>query len=303
MSAGPATLKLRTSLNLTYEGAEVQDTYEVFTTDPADGPDVVMGASGLPTFGAASTYDPLSRVSAVRPQRQEDSTVHWLVEVSYSREKGNQEDQQQPPTQRRVMRDADTRMVERALQKDRHGDPILTTAKSPFSPPIVISVPHPIVRFQRWEESFSTALIKAYAGRVNSASFGDYEAGWVMCTRIAGVEQWEQNADGEPTLYWLVTYEFEACYDENDTFDPMKLLNSDFWFIDADGKRKLIYALENGNYTGDAAAAGASLIPSPVPIDEDGAVLQASELPADVHYLNLEVFQQADFNDLNLPVE
>jgi hypothetical protein len=348
MSAGPATLKLRTSLNLTYEGAEVQDTYEVFTTDPDDGPDVVMAASGLPTFGAASTYDPLSRVSAVRPQRQEDATVHWLVEVSYSREKGNQQDRQQPPTLRPVRRSASIRWVQKALQQGRtlyttdtppvpYRQSILTSAKTPFNPPIEIQLPHPVARFVRWEESFSTQTMKDYVGKVNSTPFGAYDVGWVMCTNIEASEEWEQDADGNPQKYWMVTYEFEACYNESDTFDPIKVLDADFWFLDpseADEskKRKSIYIKANGTYTGDSSEAGATPVPSPVPIsgglvgdgpiwrlptDSDdpgdiervGDILRPDEIddsgsqPSLIHYLEFNIYETADFNALGLPVD
>lgn len=310
MSAGAATLLMRTSFNLTVREAEVQETYQVFTTDASDGADIVLGASGLPQLNAASPYDSLSRVVAVRPMRQEDSTVHWQVEVSYARGTGdNQQDHQQPPTLRPVQRSAAVRWVQRALMQDEDGNPIVTSAKTPFNPPIEVSLPHPVVRFVKWEESFSTSIIKAYVGKVNASAFGAYDAGCVMCTNIEATEQWEQDADGNPQKFWQVTYEFEACYDAQDTFRPLKVLDADYWFIDPDDdKRKPIFVDADGTYHGNPDDAnGATPAPSPVPLDgpsgDLGDVLQASEIPADIHYLEFNIYGEADFNALGLPVD
>lgn len=307
MSAGPATLKLRTTLNLTVREAEVQDTYEVFTTDSSDGADVVLTAAGLPTLNSASPYDVLSRVTAVRPMRQEDSTVHWLVEVSYSRGTGdNEQDHQQPPTLRPVRRYASVRWTQRALMQDEEGDPIVTTAKTPFNPPIEVAIPHPVVRFTRWESSFSTSIIKAYVGKVNSAAFGAYDAGWVMCTNIEASEEWEQDANGNPQKFWMVTYEFEACYDEQDTFRPLKILDADFWFLDTadSNKRKALYIDNTGTLGAeDDLAAGAIPVPTPIPLGSTGAPIAAAALPAQAHYLEFNIYGEADFNVLGLPVD
>lgn len=308
MSAGAATLTNIQRGELTYSGWSQVHTYQVFTTDGTDGPDVVLEASGLPSFSSGLTYDPLSRVSRITPIKQEDATTHWHVDVEYSRETGNQQDTQQPPTLRPVKRAAATKMVARSLMKDRHGEPILTGAKTPFNPAIEIQVPHPVVTFTRWEETFTTATIRAYAGRVNLSDFGDYPAGWVMCVDINASEEWEQDENGDPKKYWMVTYVFEACYDEQDTFDPVNILDCDYWFLDPtdSGKRKPIFVDKDGAYHGNPQDTnGATPAPTPVCLAETpaGDVLQASELPDAAHFLNLEIFQQAEFNDLELPVE
>ena len=305
MSAGPANLMNVQRGELTANGWTQVHTYQVFTTDGTDGPDVVLSASGLPAFGASLAYDALSRVSRITPIKQSDATIHWEVEVEYSRETANSQDTQQPPTLRPVKRSASVRWTQRALQQDEDGEPIVTSAKTPFNPPIEIAIPHPVVRFTRWESSFTTSTIKAYVGKVNSSTFGAYDAGWVMCTNIEASEEWEQDADGNPQKYWMVTYEFEACYDDKDTFRPLQVLDADFWFLDPgdSNKRKPIFVLENGNYTGDAEAAGATPVPSPIPISSSGIVLQASEIPASIHYLEFNIYGQADFNALGLPVD
>lgn len=321
MSAGPATLKNIQRGELTHAGWSQVHTYQVFTTDGTDGPDVVLGASGLPSFGSGLAYDPLARVSRISPIKQEDATNHWQVEVEYSRETGNQQDFQQPPTLRPVKRSASIRWVEMALMKDIHGNPILTAAKSPFNPPITISMPHPVVRFQRWEEEFTTATIRNYAGKVNSEFFGVYVPGEVLCTNIEASEEWEQDADGEPRRYWLVTYEFEACVGITDMWRPMKILDADYWFIDPDPAaigylRKPIFVDANGIYHGDPKNPdGATPVPSPVPLlghapglpdiepEGFGRVLQASELPDAACYIELDVYEEVDFNELELPVD
>jgi hypothetical protein len=307
MSAGVATLKLRTTYNLTIREAEVQDTYEVFTTDASDGPDVVLSASGLPALSSASPYDILSRVTAVRPMRQEDSTTHWLVEVSYARGTGdNEQDHQQPPTLRPVKRSASVKWTQRALMQDEDGDPIITTAKTPFDPPLEVALPHPVVRFTRWESSFSSSIIKAYVGKVNSSTFGAYGAGWVMCTNIEATEEWEQDANGNPTKFWMVTYEFEACYDEQDTFRPYKILNADVFFLDTadSNKRKLLY-IDNAGTLGaeDDLANGAVPVPKAIPLTSTGAPIAAAGLPASAHYLEFNIYAEADFGALGLPVD
>lgn len=309
MSAGPASLMNVQRGELTAQGWTQVHTYQVFMTDGTDGPDVVLGASGLPAFGESLAYDPLSRVSRITPIKQEDATNHWHVDVEYSRETANQQDNQQPPTLRPVKRSASVRWVQRALMQDEEGDPILTSAKTPFNPPIEIQVPHPVARFTRWEESFSTSIIKQYVGKVNSTAFGAYDAGWVMCTNIEASEEWEQDEDGNPQKFCLVTYEFEACYDEQDTFRPLKVLDADFWFIDpADDKRKPIFVDADGTYHGDPNDAnGATPVPSPIPLDgpagDEGDVLQVSEIPADIHYLEFNIYGETDFGALGLPVD
>lgn len=305
MSAGPAYLLLQDSGDETYEGFSYEETYQVFTTDGSDNGQVVLTASGLPAFGASFSGDPLSRVSSRQPIRQSDATTHWQVRIRYSRETGNQQDRQQPPTLRPVKRSASVRWTQRALMQDEDDNPIITAAKTPFNPTIEVAIPHPLVRFTRWESSFSTSIIKAYVGKVNSSTFGAYDAGWVMCTNIEASEEWEQDANGNPTKFWMVTYEFEACYDEQDKFRPLKALNADFWFLDPgdSNKRKPIFVLENGSYTGDAEAAGATPVPSPVPLSAAGIVLQASELPDDANYLEFNIYGEADFNALGLPVD
>lgn len=352
MSAGPASLLNIQRGELTAQGWTQVHTYQVITTDGTDGPDVVLNASGLPAFGASLAYDPLSKVSRITPIKQDGATIHWEVEVEYSRETANQQDNQQPPTLRPVKRSASVRWVEKALQRSRtlytddtppvpYHQSIVTSAKTPFNPPITISVAHSVVRFQRWENSFSTATQRAYLGRVNSTQFGVFPPGWVMCTNIEASEEWEQDAEGNPQKFWTVTYEFESCAGESDTFDPIRVLDADFWFLDPDEddeskKRKKIYIKDDGTYTGDPTANGVAEIPSPIPIsgglipngsgwrlptDADpvssyqriGDVLTPDEIsgidgvlfsqPSLVNYLKFYVYELADFNELGLPVD
>lgn len=339
MSALPATLLNIQRGERTAAGWNQVHTYQVFTTDGTDGPDVVVGAPGLPAFGAALTYDPTARVSRITPDKQGDATNHWHVDVEYSQETANSQDHQKPPTLRPTKRTAKVRWVERALQEDRpyeredgsfRGDPILTSAKTPFNPPITTSVPHPVVTFQRWEEEFTTQTLINYVGHVNSTPFGVYAPGWVLCTNIEASEEWEQDAEGEFRRYWLVTYEFEAACDHSDKFDPIRVLDADVWFIDmTDDERKALYVLPSGSYTGDATEAGAILVPTPVPIS--GGLVQDSgtgqfRLPTDsddpsdivrvgdwltvqeierglTHHLEFSIYPEADFNELGLPVD
>lgn len=305
MSAGAATLLNVQRGELTVSGWTQVYTYQVFTTVGTDGPDVAITASGLPSFYSALAYDPLARVSRITPIKQEDATTHWHIEVEYTRETGNQLDQQKPPTQRPVKRSASIRWVEKALDKDKDGNPILTSAKTPFNPPIVVQVPHIVARFTRWEKNFSYQTIKTYAGKVNSTTFGAFAAGQVLCTNIEASEEWEQDATGDLQRYWLVTYEFEASEDW-DKWKPFKILDADFWFLDPsdDDKRKPILYTSTGEVTNNPNDPdGATPPPSPVPIDEDGVVLLASELPASVHYLEFDIYDEADFNALGLNVD
>jgi len=299
----------------TVEGFTYRETWQVRTTNGDDTSDVVLSAVGLPTLGQQFGGDPLSIVSSRRPVRDSDSRVVWNVEIGYSREKASQEDKQQPPTLRPVKRSTGTKWVEKALMRDNtrsaafpDGKPILTSAKTPFNPPITITVPHPTASFMRWENatgpnSFSTQTKINYEGKVNSAQFGVFTAGYVLCTGINGSEEWEQDANGTLKRYWMVTYEFEY---NPDGWNPTLLLDEDYWFIDpADSKRKPIYVDPDGAYGGPDLANGVP-IPSPIPLSgvagSVGDVLQASELPESVHYLEFNIYLEADFNALGLPV-
>lgn len=310
MSAGPATLLNIQRGELTVEGWTQVHTYQVFTTDGTDGPDVVLEASGLPSFNSALTYDPLSRVMRITPIKQRDATIHWEVEVEYGKERGSQEDTQHPPTNRRTVRSFSIRWVEKALMEDEEGNPILTSAKTPFNPPITISIPHPVIRFQRWEDpgSLTTALVRQYAGKVNSTDVGAYVAGEVLCSNIEGTEQWEQDENGDLLLYCLITYEFEACVGVFDMFRPQRVLDCDYWFLDPtqDGKRVPIFVDKNGNYHGNPDdPLGATPAPTPVPLAASpaGDVLQPAELPDAAHYLEWNVLGEVDFGPLNLPFD
>jgi hypothetical protein len=309
MSAGPATLKLQTSGDETIEGFALTETYEVFTTDSSDGPLEVLNAPGLPVFGAGSSFDALSRALSRRPIRQNDSTNHWLVEVTYSRETGtSQQDKQNPPTLRPVKRSAKVRWVEEAVMEDLDGNPILTSAKTPFNPPMTMAVPHLVLSFQRWESSFNSSTITQYVGAVNSTTFGGRAPSRVLCTNIEASEEWEQDGDGNLQRYWLATYEFEVKDGFFSGWNPVRVLDADFWFIDpGDNKRKPIFVDVNGNYHGDPADAnGATPVPSPVPLSgvpgSVGDVLQPAELPGSAHYLEFDMYYEADFNALGLPL-
>ncbi len=306
MSAGPATLKLQTTADQTIEGTTLTETYEVFTTSNTDGPLEVLAASGLPFLGQSSSIDGLSLVTSRRPVRQSDSTTHWLVEITYSRQKASDQDTQNPPTLRPVKRWTGTRWVERALMKDEDGNPILTSAKSPFNPPITVQVPHSLIFFQRWVDAgdFTIAKKRMYEGKTNSSSFGGEAAGRVMCTAYNGTEEWEQDGDGNVGRYWIENFEFEICFDEADTFRPIKVLDCDYFGLNPSKsfKRMAIFIDANGDYTFDSTAAGAVPVPQPVCIDSSGAYIPASGLPTGAHYLEWNTVPQVDFNGLMLPL-
>ncbi len=301
MAAEPATLLLDQSGDETTDGFSFRETYRVITTSASDGPGVVLNAPGLPLFFQAHSGDPFARVNSRRPIRQTDARTHWHVEIGYAYGKSNDQDQQNPPTLRPVKRAAKIRWVEKALMKDRDGKPIITGAKTPFNPPLTVSIPHSVASFQRWENSFSTATQRQYAGAVNSSSFGAFDAGEVLCTDLSASEEWEQNEDGDLQRYWLVNYEFEAALDP-DKWEPRSILDADFWFIDsADSKRKPIYVDSDGTYGGPDLENGVP-VPTPIPLDSGGEVLQASELPESANYLEFSIAREADFNALGLPV-
>lgn len=307
MSAEAATL-IEESGDQTVDGLEYEQTWQVFTTSGTDAGAEVLLAANLPVMGAAYYADTQMRVSSRRPTKQRDANNHWHVAVRFTRQKQNDQDRQQPPTLRPTKRSAKVRWIEQALMVDRDGDPILTSAKTPFNPPITISVPHSVVTFQRWESTFSTATQRDYVGKVNSGDFGVFAAGEVLCTNIEATEEWEQNADGALQRYWLVTYEFEASPSPF-PWNPFKILDADYWFIDpADDMRKPIFVDKNGTYHGDPDdAQGATPVPSPIPLDgpagDLGDVLQVNEIPDDIHYLEFNIYEEADFGELNLPVD
>lgn len=305
MSAGPARLLRRTRATNSVEGWEVTDEYQVFTTDSSDTALDVLGASGLPSLYSSSPFDPLSVVTSQTPIRQEDATNHWHVEVTYSRQKASDQDQQNPPTLRPCKRSFSVRWVEFALMKDKDDDPILTSAKTPFNPPLTTQEPHIVLTFQRWETEFNP-LVTAALGAVNSTTWSGFLPGKVLCTNIQGSEEWEQDADGNLQRYWTITYEFEVAA-PGKFWNPTKILDCDYWFIDPnDSLRKPIFVDKNGVYHGDPDDAnGATPVPSPVPLKgsgDVGDVLQASELPDDAHYLEFNLYDEVDFNELALPV-
>jgi len=305
MAAGIARLKLDERADETAEDFEYSQTWEVFTSDPADDANTVLAAPGLPLYGDAFPSDNGSRVSSRQPRRMDD-LYHWQIDVQYKRQKQSDEEKQNPPTLRPVRRSASTRWVERALFKDRAGKIIATDGtNTPFNPPITVAVPHPVVTFTRWESSFSTSIQKAYCGKVNSTAFGAYDTGTVMCTDISASEEWEQNAFGQLQRYWQVTYEFEAApHGDWDKYEPTYILNQDVFHMNPSGTKRLATYIDSAGSLGasDDLLADAIPVPYPVPIYENGLIIDIADLPDAAHFIEFHIYEPADFNALNLPV-
>ena len=307
MPALAAELLNQTRTDESVEGYEIQELYQVRTTDASVDAFDVLAAPGLPALNSPFGSSFLTRVSNRRPFRPDHrAPTYWHVEVAYRKDRSSQEDRQNPPTLRPVVRSAGIRWVERALMMDKDDNAIITSAKTPFNPPLTASFPHPVVTFVRWEETFSTATQLQYGGKVNSETFGVYEPGYVLCSNIGASEQWELDASGVLKRYWQVTYEFEASPELK--WRPAQILDADYWFIDPDdSKRKPIYVLPDGTYTGDPTEEGAAPAPTPIPLKGEapnlGNVLVPADIPEFLHFLEFNLHDQVDFNALNLPVD
>lgn len=303
MPALAAELLNQTRTDESVEGYEIQELYQVRTTDASVDAFDVLAAPNLPAMNTPFGSSFLTRVANRRPFRPDHrAPTYWHVEVAYRKDRSSQEDRQNPPTLRPVVRSAGIRWVRRAVMKDKDGNAFLTSAKTPFNPPYEMDFPHPTATFVRWQDTFTTATQLQYAGKANSVAFGAYEAGYVLCSDISASEQWELDAEGVLKRYWQVTYVFEASPELK--WHPHQILDADYWFIDPDDdKRKPIYVMPDGTYTGDATEEGAAPIPTPIPIGADGDIIDADDLPDDANFLEFNVTDEVDFNALNLPVD
>lgn len=212
--------------------------------DATDDESVVLAASGIPALSSPHPLDPTSIVIRREAVRRSDEWSEWRVNVHYSRQSGSTDDRTAPPTLRPVARSAGFRAVQKAVIKTLNGDPIVVPGtETPYDPPVQVLKYNPVVRFQRWEASFSTGTQKTYLGKVNSGQFGAYGPGEVMCTALDADEEWENDGNGTIRRYWRVLYEFEA---DEDGWQP-RLQTADYFHIDpADSKRVPIFIGDDG---------------------------------------------------------
>lgn len=302
-------------------GVTARRDWKVIVDDPNDDDSIVLAASGIPGLLLPHPNDGTSLVVRREATRRSVEWSEWFVSVYYSRQPGSTEDRQSPPTLRPVIRSASVRSVQMAVTSMKVADensangfkivPItIKGTGTPLDPPLMITRYLPVVRFRRWESSFSTQTQRDYCGRVNKTPFGAYGPGEVMCTNIEGEEEYENDGNGTIIKYWHVTYEFAA---DTNGWQP-RVVNADYFCINSDGNRVALHLDTDGAQINPpdgtpvstpqilwAVADGQTAVGTMATSAEVTDAV-ADETFNDKFTFVPEIIPTADFNQLQLPV-
>ena len=204
--------------------------YTVITDSVDDNPYTIQNSNLTPKLGQTYESDSLATVVEMRLSPQDDNFV-WELEVMYD-------------TNRIVNLIVDNPLnvpaeikfshkgFDFALTKDFRGVPLVTSSGNPFSEPAVTQITGDVLSITRNEAFYSTSLMRAYNGRINSVAFGEYPPFTVLSEISA-----ERKIDNG-VLYYQVNYVF--------TYNPFTyhcfLLDADY--RDKDGR--LFFDPSNG---------------------------------------------------------
>lgn len=218
--------------------------------------------------------------------RVANSKYHWTADVIYSSRttdpdkagpgKSGNTSPLSEPADISWSSGATTEIVE----KDTNGDAILNSVGEAFDPPVEIQVAQPTLTVVQNESTFSGETALDYVFRVNTAPFAGAAAGKLLCTSIGATQEYQNG-----TTFWKVTYQF--MYRESGW--QKSLLNQSM--IEKDGSDYVRIKDSDGQF-----------VTEPVPIAADGTAIDRANLPASAVFLDFDVYETADFNDLDLPV-
>lgn len=242
---------------------------------------------GLSTYSYAGESDTRAICKRKSPRRDTKQGLIWYVRCDFDDDPTSQSEQNEEDDTDAVDRPAiitwDAEYGEEVLYKDFSSPrkAIVTPIGHGFDPPVTKRVIYPICVIERFEATFTPAVILAYEDHVNSGDFYGVEAGRALMAKISAKQVVE---DG--TKLWQVSYRIRfAIHEDGFTLMP---LNQDTHYKESAGSSTLKPFLDgnvpyigNLNANGTKAASGTRTYGG---ADEEG----------------FKPYPEAEFDDLNL---
>jgi hypothetical protein len=255
--------------------------YRVISNDPAESPQNVRAASGLPALGAAFATDASAFARRRRARRLDASRLVWEVTVTY--EFGIEQPPESPLDEPVKIRW--TSSLERIPAiKDLDGEAIVNSAGDYFDPPPEKDAVGWTIVIQYNAATVPTGIL-GFAGAVNNA--GITVDGISIATercRVVGLDisEIQERNDIE---YRTVTLSLYALDPDEDGFD-LSLLDQGFRIKDGTDLKDILIEDEDGNENRPS---------SPVLLDGSGAKL-SDPSPSTAVFMDYEVTRKKDLS-------
>ncbi len=196
-------------------------TFLVVTDTKTDGPQAILGASGIPqhlsAYSLTSETDFAALAVSFSARQLPKTPLHWHVTVSYTTDVDKDKEEQQggtsegdgdillePPT---VAFGFETYRI--VAHEDVGGeDPIalVNSAGQPFDPPLMIDDSRPVLTVARNEFAFDPLQAIDFKDAINNDKFIGAEIGQV---KVKGITATTELQPGNPeSEFWRVTYIF-----------------------------------------------------------------------------------------------
>jgi len=244
----------------------------------------------VPQLGSATVLAgwPMIVVN-VRPRHYAGDPFRWEIDVDYSTintDAQNPQNTATHPLDRPPDVAWDFIAGTQVVYEDANGDPITTSSKEFFDPPLEIEEYYPRLVIARNQLAYSPPVALEYTGAVNSDSFFGADPHQVRCAGITGRLQFEvwQKAN---IAFWNVVYEFHFRIAEHGW--KKRLLDIGYYELDANGKQKHILDKQQAPVT------------SPVPLDGAGGQLTLGPNVKPVFLPAIEIYRSKPFADLQVP--
>lgn len=228
---------------------EGKRTFHAYTDDPTDTQFTVLASLLLPQV--YSDHPQSDRVKVIRraaKQHSEDDRK-WTVEIQYSSQYGNPNNNQENPLDRPAQISVDTTDYKKPLVRDLDGELVSNGAGVAYDPPITADRHHITLTVVKNFSTSGEGDLPFYMNAINEDVFMDYLP---LCVKLSRFRS-QQQFDGTFGEYWVRTYTFEvldpdededySAEDDNSPWDEV-ILNAGFHSIDAaallDGQYRLI---------------------------------------------------------------
>lgn len=258
------------------------DVYQVIADSETDDIVTVADLAGLPQLFDLHASDPDVRVRNRSFSKQDSSRIEWEARISYSNEVTSPEDQEDNPLAEPARISWGTVKVERPAILDTDGNLILMSNGLPPDPPLVRQTSHVLLRITRNEPDFDGATALNYIDHINTTEFSGGASKKVRCNDISAEEQHRAGVN-----FWVIGYEFEYA-PENEAWDEVF---PNVGYVELSGG-EVVRIKDKNNQD----------VSEPWPLDENGAKVDAGDLPGGATFQRKQIYDDVDFNQLGLPV-
>ena len=198
----------------------------VITTDPLDGPEIVLGASGLPVIGSLWNFGndldvwafcyPDMKVTVYK-KKEGDSTIYWKVAQKFSTRPLNRcqdETIEDPLLQDQVISGSFVKYTQE-VSKDRFGDVIKTSSHEFLhGPQVEFDFNRAAVRIEQNVATLELALITSMMDTVNDAMLWGLGARKIKLSEVS----WERKWYGTCNIYYTRVFDFDIDFNTFDRF-------------------------------------------------------------------------------------